>query len=80
MSAIHVCAPRATLQRSIMECPTCDCRRRFVVRLYEWYAPLVTCCGCGDAWNGEELSPRPAVRGWRTGAIAKAKRDYSVIK
>ena len=62
--------------RKVRECPTCKRRRRMVV-VYGWsiwYAPTVTCCGCGDSWADGERLPRPCKRSWRAEATARAKQ------
>lgn len=74
----YICAPSPTqVRRRILPCPTCERRRRFVCRLYEWYGWMVTCCGCGDSWEDGERLPRPFARGWRAAAIARARAAWA---
>lgn len=73
---IHVCRPAVFLRRKMLNCPTCKARRRMSVREAAWYGATVTCCGCGDAWTDGERHQRPFKRGWRTQAVAAAKRDW----
>lgn len=64
--------------RRILPCPTCKRRRRMVV-VYGWsvwYGPTITCCACGDSWADGERLMRPAKRGWRQEAAAKAKQKW----
>lgn len=71
-----ICRPSEFLSRRIIHCPICKAKRRMAVRDAAWYGPTVTCCGCGDSWTNGELHERPFKRGWRTEAIAKARRDW----
>lgn len=61
-----------------MKCATCQRRRRFVVSVSSspYYAPIVTCCGCGDSWEDGFQLERPFARGWRESSIARAKKDW----
>lgn len=52
-SFIHVYRPTTMLGRAVSRCTTCRCRRRFLVRVYGWYASKWTCGGCGYVF-GEE--------------------------
>lgn len=72
MNVIICRAPGFPIRR-ILRCPTCRARRRFAGRIYGWYDPTITCCGCGDSWSGGERHDRPRRRGWRTTEIAAAK-------
>lgn len=71
-----ICRPPVFLRRRIMFCPVCKHRRRFAVREALWYGPTATCCGCGDSFGDGERLLRPARRGWRKEAVAKAKRTW----
>lgn len=74
---VHINAPAALGHwRGYFHCPICKKRRRYVAKGYAWYEPTQTCLGCGDSWQGAELSPRPFARGWRPKAIAAAKRQW----
>lgn len=44
---IHIHRPQCWMVRTVRYCSTCKRRRRFVVHLYEWYAPYWDCGGCG---------------------------------
>lgn len=73
-----VCCPRSVTYRRVMACPTCGTRRRFVGEVAAWYAPLWTCCACGDTWDAEEgRLPRPFARGWREKEAARARARWS---
>lgn len=74
---VHVYRPQEWLGRTTQDCPTCNTRRRFVVRLYEWYDTIWTCCGCGDSWSAGERMRRPFRRGWRAEATARARSDWN---
>jgi hypothetical protein len=77
---LHICAPSPVkYERRVIQCPTCQQRRRFVCRLYEWYGWLVTCCACGDSWEDGERLPRPFRRGWRVEEARRAKRLWASI-
>lgn len=76
MVNVVICRARQFPLRRILACPTCKQRRRFAVLDEAWYGPTVTCCHCGDSWSDGELSPRPARRGWRAEAAAKAKETW----
>jgi hypothetical protein len=67
-----------TYTRRVLHCVTCK-RLRRVVSLERslWYAPILTCLGCGDSWSDGEMMPRPFARGWRAKAVEKAKRDWA---
>jgi len=71
-----LCAPSSVTWRRVRECPTCECRRRFVVQSYVWYDAIWTCCACGDSWSAGERMGRPFRRGWRADAIRKAQRKW----
>lgn len=60
-SCVHVYCPSSLLGRAVRKCTTCRCRRRFIVRVFGWYASRWTCGGCGvDRYGriGHELRPR----------------------
>lgn len=65
--------------RRIRHCPTCKRRRRFVIveGWSAWYAPTLTCLGCGDSWSEGWRMERPFRRGWRQEAIAQAKAQWA---
>lgn len=55
-----ICAPLVLNERRpVRMCPFEKRRRRFVVKFYEWYAPLVTCPKCGAQWSEGELLRKP---------------------
>lgn len=76
MSGVIVCRARRFLIRKVMHCPICKAKRRMLVEDEAWYGPTVTCCHCGDSWQDGELSFRPARRGWRKEAAAKAAAKW----
>lgn len=49
------------LGRTMRYCTTCRCRRRFIVRLYEWYSSRWICGGCGYTFVSDE-GRRPATK------------------
>ena len=67
MAEIHINCPRPNRRlRRVLRCPTCDCRRRMVVEVYDWYGADFTCCGCGERWqDGEVYEEQPD---WRAAA------------
>jgi hypothetical protein len=73
-----VCGPpQGIVRRSVQHCPTCQRRRRFVVRWGgAWHGSSVTCCACGDSWADGERYPRPFRRGWRKDATARARAAW----
>jgi hypothetical protein len=76
MSGVIVCWARRYPIRKIARCPICKTRRRMLVEDEVWYGTTVTCCHCGDSWQDGELSLRPARRGWRKEASAKATAKW----
>lgn len=75
--SVIICSPRSVTFRRVTHCPTCDTRRRFVGDAAVWYAPVWTCCACGDSWDDEEgRMPRPFARGWREKEAARARRKW----
>lgn len=74
-SCLTICRPDLTARRRILHCPTCDRRRRMVMLTdaNPYYAPTLTCCGCGDSWGEEGRFERPFARAWRTRATARAR-------
>lgn len=74
---IAICGVGGLSYRTITYCPTCECRRRFVVRWQMWYGDDATCLGCGDSWQDGDLCPRPFRRGWRRERIERAKKQYA---
>ncbi|WP_328344903.1 hypothetical protein [Micromonospora sp. NBC_00421] len=75
MNAV-VCRPNQFLLRRITFCPTEQKRRRFAGRDAAWYGTTWTCCGCGDSWTDGERHERPFRRGWRSAAVAAARRVW----
>lgn len=73
---VTVCQPRTTWIRKVRVCPCCGERHRIIGMSQEWYDTIWTCCGCGDAWAGGELLPRPFRPGWRDQARAEARRNW----
>lgn len=76
-TCVTICSPSSVLRRSVMHCPTCGRRRRFVGRLFVWYDPIWTCLGCGDRWSAGERLGRPFRRGWREEQSARAAKDWA---
>jgi ribosomal protein L37AE/L43A len=72
--SVIICSPAEYLRRSIVYCPVCRTKRRFVGREAAWHGTTWHCCGCGDVWADGERQPRPARKGWRAEAIARAKQ------
>ena len=64
----HVLQPGSHLGRAVKKCPTCRCRRRCVVRVYEYYSPTCICGGCGCVFSGGggygSKSERERTRRW----------------
>jgi len=58
MSAtIRIYRPPYLLARTVRRCTTCKRRRRFLVRLFEWYPAQWICGGCGYVFvSGEGRS------------------------
>ncbi|GHC38697.1 hypothetical protein GCM10010348_77610 [Streptomyces anthocyanicus] len=73
---VIVCHARHFTIRRIWRCPTCKTRRRMLFQDEAWYGMTMTCCHCGDRWQDGELCPRPAKRGWRKEAAAKATAEW----
>lgn len=73
---VIVCRARQYNIRRIFRCPTCKTRRRMLFQDEVWYGTTTTCCHCGDSWQDGELYPRPAKRGWRKEAAAKATAEW----
>ena len=48
---VHINAPPSFAFRSVQSCGVCRAKRRFIMRLYEWYPATATCCGCGTTWS-----------------------------
>ncbi|MFJ9671406.1 hypothetical protein ACIRP5_11530 [Streptomyces sp. NPDC101221] len=73
---VIVCRARHFTIRRIWHCPTCKTRRRMLFQDEAWYGMTITCCHCGDCWQGGELCPRPTKRGWRKQAAADATAGW----
>ncbi len=43
----HIHTPKSWIGRTMKHCTTCRQRRRFLVRLFEYYSSRWTCGGCG---------------------------------
>lgn len=77
MPEIHINCPRPTHRlRRVLKCPTCVRRRRMVMEIFEWYGTDVTCCGCGERWQDNEMCPRPFCPGWRKRNIEQARAKW----
>lgn len=74
---LHVNAPASFPGRRHLNCVTCRTVTRFAVREYGWYAPLLTCCNCGDSWSDGWRHQRPFRRDWRKNAIARAEQTWA---
>ncbi len=51
---IYIHTPTSWLGRTMKHCTTCKQRRRFIVRLYEWYPSHWICGGCGYTFASGE--------------------------
>ncbi len=51
---IHIHQPAEWLGRTTRHCTTCRQRRRFIVRLYEYYPSRWICGGCGYTFTSGE--------------------------
>ena len=60
--------------RKVLECPTCEQRRWFLIHFDGiWYGDTKTCLTCGDMWQDGFRLQRPFEPGWRQKRIAAAK-------
>ncbi len=78
MSAVVICGGTVAACRRVLNCPSCERRRRFVqshAGLY--YDDILTCLGCGDTWCGGERGERPFRRGWRLEALTRARAQWA---
>jgi hypothetical protein len=75
--SVVICHAAEYLLRRIAHCPTCKTKRRFSGGHAVWYGTTWSCCGCGDTWTDGERHQRPFRRGWRTKAVAEAKRLWA---
>ncbi len=60
MMTIHINRPQVWLGRTVDHCTTCRRRRRFIVRLFEWYSSRWICGGCGHEFVSGEGRVRSA--------------------
>lgn len=74
---VIVCSPRGILGWRIIKCPTCDKRRKMLVRWEAWYGDTITCLTCADVWMDGECMPRPFRPKWRQERLARARQDLS---
>jgi hypothetical protein len=78
MSDVIICGGAVAACRRVLQCPSCQRRRRFVqshAGLY--YDDILTCLGCGDTWCGGERGERPFRRGWRLEALTRARAQWA---
>jgi len=74
---LTICRAPTAARRRILACPICKKRTRFIETFGGlWYAPVLTCCRCGDSWSDGDLGYRPFARGWRKDAIRKAQEVW----
>jgi len=73
---IAICGGGGIPFRTVRFCPNCQRRRRFSGTIVPYYAPIFTCCACGDAYSEEGRLRRPFARGWRKQASRKAMVDW----
>jgi hypothetical protein len=72
--AVHISAPKPLeIKRIVKQCPWCERRTRQVGVFFDWFGWNITCCSCGECWEGGEGLPHPFERGWRKRRIAEAK-------
>jgi len=59
---LHIHRPPHELARAVRRCTTCRRRRRFVVKLFEWYDSDWICGGCGHLFTSGSgrVRSRPA--------------------
>lgn len=77
MTTVHVCvSPVLGRRRRILQCGYCRTRRRILVRDYEWYMPLATCCTCGEQWSDGERLHRSASRGQQRKIAERAAAEW----
>lgn len=79
--SIHIYAPSATKNEvALFFCSTCNCRRKMLLRHFEWHAPEWTCLTCGERWSDGERLPRPFCPGWRKDSVKRAKKILEATK
>ena len=70
MSKLHIYKPKAWEGRTIHYCTTCRKRRRFIVRMFEYYPSWWQCGGCGytfvsgEGRMAEGKKSRERTRSW----------------
>ena len=72
------------VKQPVRECPTCQRRRRFLIRFEAWRGAYWVCLTCGERFHSDEgrLS-RPFMPGWRAKSIKEAKqfwREYGRVR
>lgn len=86
MGTVHIHSPPYKLARKIRRCTTCKRRRRFLVKVYEYYAAESICGGCGHefvsgegrTWSSQRC--RSSRRAFVRESWAKAKRFDEAIR
>ena len=77
---LHINAPRPVETLClVIDCPTCERQRRAICKVYEWYGASLTCAGCGEEWQGGEMSERPFAPGWRRRGREYARSELAKI-
>lgn len=74
---VIICSPTSVLGWRITYCPTCERRRKMLVRSAVWYGDDLTCLTCGDAWQDGEMMPRPFRPRWRQDRVQSARSDLA---
>ncbi len=83
---IHINQPDVWPGRTIRHCTTCKVRRRFIVRLYEYYPARWTCGGCGYTFCKDEgrrksgKKPRQRRRQWVKDTWGNVQRYRDAVR
>ena len=76
---IVVCGPEyVEVKQPVLECPTCNRRRRMLMLAEPYRGVYLTCLSCGERFHSDEgRMERPFRRGWRQESIRQAKAVWS---